>query len=120
MLSRITQILIALLTKRDDLGRKKYGVTLDRRDLTHAQWLDHATEELLDAAGYLQAAKREHLQMLPNGWRIQWCKSNMARPGDRWEIYGPHGGGVVCEQHVECPTVRAFLDAIVSRQELNK
>lgn len=59
MPSQITQGLIDKLTQRDAVGLAKYGVSLDREDLTPEQWLDHKTEELLDAAGYAQSAKRE-------------------------------------------------------------
>ena len=38
---------------------RKYGVSLDRPDLTIEQWLEHLTEELLDGAGYAQSAIRE-------------------------------------------------------------
>ena len=56
--SNVTWNLVLKLIQRDELGKAKYGTTLDRTDLTHEQWLDHMTEELLDAAGYAQAAKR--------------------------------------------------------------
>ena len=59
MPSDITATLTQYLLERDAAGLKKYGVSLDRRDLTVEQWLDHQTEELLDGAGYAQAAKRE-------------------------------------------------------------
>lgn len=48
-----TERLCALLRERHDIGLKKYGVTLDRDDLTPEQWIQHAIEEQLDAAGYL-------------------------------------------------------------------
>ncbi len=59
MPSEITQGLIERLLTRDAVGLMKYGVSLDRTDLTIEQWLDHKTEELLDGAGYAQSAKRE-------------------------------------------------------------
>lgn len=63
MPSDITATLTQYLLERDATGLKKYGVSLDRRDLTVEQWLDHQTEELLDGAGYAQAAKREIVAM---------------------------------------------------------
>lgn len=57
--SDITQSLIDQLRERDTKGREKYGTSLDRKDLSASDWLQHMTEELLDAAGYAQAAKRE-------------------------------------------------------------
>lgn len=118
MLSRITQILVDLLSKRDAAGKKKYGVTLDRRDLTHAEWLDHATEELLDAAGYLQAAKREARQVLPHGWRVEFGKT----PNEpRWKIYTrPNFGEPVQLTQIESLVVRRMLDELARAQEFNQ
>lgn len=48
-----TDKLCALLHERHEIGLKKYGVTLDRKDLTPEQWIQHAIEEMLDGAGYL-------------------------------------------------------------------
>ena len=63
MPSKVTEDLIARLLQRDETGLRKYGVSLDRSDLTIEEWLDHQTEELLDGAGYAQAAKREILAL---------------------------------------------------------
>lgn len=53
-----TQTLIDLLRKRDALGLAKYGVSLDRTDLSATDWIQHAVEELLDGAAYLTGLKR--------------------------------------------------------------
>lgn len=58
-MSQVTDRLITLLLHRDEHGQKKYGTTLDRKDLSIEQWLQHLIEELLDGAGYAEAAKRE-------------------------------------------------------------
>lgn len=39
---------------RSDVGKEKYGTTMDRKDLTELQWLIHAQEEAMDLAVYLQ------------------------------------------------------------------
>lgn len=49
------------LLARERVGLAKYGVTLDRRDLSAAEWLQHLAEELMDGAGYALCAKRELL-----------------------------------------------------------
>ena len=54
MPSKITNRLIAEMKARDEKGLIKYGTTLDREDLTLAQWLQHAKEESLDHAAYLE------------------------------------------------------------------
>ena len=44
------------LLRRSQVGIKKYGVTLDRTDLSLKDWLQHAYEETLDQANYLKRA----------------------------------------------------------------
>jgi hypothetical protein len=41
---------------RSQVGIKKYGVALDRTDLSLRDWLQHAYEETLDQANYLKRA----------------------------------------------------------------
>jgi hypothetical protein len=41
------------LTDRERVGFQKYGTTVDRNDLSEQEWLQHAYEEMLDAAMYL-------------------------------------------------------------------
>ncbi|WBQ35313.1 hypothetical protein [Pseudomonas phage pPA-3099-2aT.3] len=45
------------LLSRSIVGLKKYGVTTEREDLNLGQWVQHAIEEVLDLANYLQALK---------------------------------------------------------------
>jgi hypothetical protein len=47
------------LQSRSELGIKKYGTTLDRTDLSHKDWIQHAYEEALDFALYLKRLKKE-------------------------------------------------------------
>lgn len=42
------------LLLRSQVGIKKYNTTLDRKDLSMSQWLQHAYEECLDQANYLK------------------------------------------------------------------
>jgi hypothetical protein len=42
------------LLKRAEMGRSKYGVTMDRNDLKYRDWLLHLQEELLDGAVYIE------------------------------------------------------------------
>ena len=52
--STILQIVIAELKVREERGLNKYGTTMDRKDLTTKQWLQHAYEEALDLSLYLK------------------------------------------------------------------
>lgn len=42
------------LLVRSKFGLQKYGVGLDRSDLSRLDWLRHLQEELMDACGYLE------------------------------------------------------------------
>jgi hypothetical protein len=52
--STILQLVIAELKVREERGLSKYGTTVDRKDLTTKEWLQHAYEEALDLALYLK------------------------------------------------------------------
>ena len=47
------------ITQRAQVGKKKYGTTMDRKDLTKLQWLKHAQEEAMDLAVYLEKIIQE-------------------------------------------------------------
>lgn len=48
-------------------GVGKYGTTLERNDLTTLDWLNHAQEEAMDQAGYLEVLiSREEAKCLQN------------------------------------------------------
>lgn len=53
----IVDSLIDKFIDRATLGKKKYGTTLDRQDLSLEEWLDHAIEESMDHALYLMKIK---------------------------------------------------------------
>jgi sulfur carrier protein ThiS len=46
--------LMQMLASRANVGLAKYGVTVSGSPLTRQQWLQHALEEALDLAVYLQ------------------------------------------------------------------
>tara|TARA_R100000664_G_C2759624_1_gene149649 strand:- start:3743 stop:3940 length:198 start_codon:yes stop_codon:yes gene_type:complete len=39
---------------RSEVGKKKYGVTMETAPLTKLEWLIHAQEEAMDLAVYLE------------------------------------------------------------------
>jgi hypothetical protein len=47
--------------ERSAVGQAKYGVTLDRTDLSTADWIQHMQEELMDAILYLERLKKNIL-----------------------------------------------------------
>ena len=54
----IVQAVIEKFGVRSELGKKKYGTTLDRTDLSVVDWITHAQEEHMDAILYLEKLKQ--------------------------------------------------------------
>jgi hypothetical protein len=57
-LDSVVTSVIEQFTKRAQLGKAKYGVDLDRTDLTLLEWLEHAKQEHMDAILYLEKIKQ--------------------------------------------------------------
>ena len=53
----IVQTVIDRMRARSAVGIEKYGVTMMRDDVSTVEWIDHAIEELLDGAIYLERLK---------------------------------------------------------------
>jgi len=53
-MSKIEEQVCKKIFGRASIGEKKYGVTMERGDLSFAEWLTHLQEELLDAAVYVE------------------------------------------------------------------
>lgn len=58
-MSKIEDAVAAKLQNRADAGFNKYGVTMERTDLSHLDWLIHAQEEAMDLAVYLEKLIQE-------------------------------------------------------------
>ena len=54
-----TEAIVDMIRSRSEFGLNKYGVSMDRTDLTTEQWIQHAIEEMLDGAQYLYRIKQE-------------------------------------------------------------
>ena len=52
--SKLLQSVIMDLKVREERGLATYGTTMDRKDLSKQEWLQHAYEEALDLAQYLK------------------------------------------------------------------
>jgi len=55
----LTQV-IEDMRQREAKGLETYGTTMDRKDLTTAQWITHLREELQDAIIYLKKLEQIH------------------------------------------------------------
>jgi len=51
--------IVSQFIKRSEIGKSKYGTTLDRTDLSVLEWIQHAQEEHMDAILYLEKLKHE-------------------------------------------------------------
>jgi hypothetical protein len=58
MSDTIVEKVIENFKKRSIIGYLKYGVTMDRNDLTYLEWVNHLQEELMDACIYLEKIKQ--------------------------------------------------------------
>ena len=54
----IVREVIEKYVERAEMGEKKYGVTMDRTDLSLTDYLEHAIQEHMDAVIYLTKAKK--------------------------------------------------------------
>jgi hypothetical protein len=57
-LDSVVTSIINQFTQRSILGKAKYGVDLDRTDLTLLEWIEHAKQEHMDAILYLEKIKQ--------------------------------------------------------------
>jgi len=53
-MSKVEQRVCDKILKRSEVGKEKYGTTMEREDLSRLEWLKHAQEEAMDLAVYLQ------------------------------------------------------------------
>jgi hypothetical protein len=58
MKDKIVESVISKFQDRSNVGIQKYGTTLDRNDLTHLEWINHAQEEAMDFILYLEKLKQ--------------------------------------------------------------
>ena len=59
---QLDSVVSGVITKyimRAELGMKKYGTNLDRKDLQVEDWIKHVQEELMDAVLYLEKLSQE-------------------------------------------------------------
>jgi hypothetical protein len=58
-LDSVVTSIIEQFISRAKMGKAKYGVDLDRKDLTLLEWIEHAKQEHMDAILYLEKIKKE-------------------------------------------------------------
>lgn len=85
-----TDTLIAMIRERHAAGLKSYGVTVDRKDLTPEQWLQHSIEERIDDLKYMMRLREEiaALRQSRDDWRV--CAEMLKAALEPWNC--PEGG----------------------------
>lgn len=58
MKDTIVENVIKQFKERSEVGINKYGVTLDREDLSSLDWINHAQQEAMDFVLYLEKLKQ--------------------------------------------------------------
>jgi len=53
-MSKIEENVCKKIMMRTKVGKKKYGVTMERGDLSFKEWMTHLSEELMDALVYIE------------------------------------------------------------------
>ena len=53
-MSKFEEKVITKIRSRAEVGKKKYGTTMEREDLSLIEWLTHLQEELMDASVYVE------------------------------------------------------------------
>ncbi len=61
-LDSIVTTIIDQFKVRSAKGKAKYGVDLDRKDLSLIEWIEHAKQEHMDAILYLEKIKQEFIR----------------------------------------------------------
>ena len=57
-LDSVVTSVINQFIERSTKGKAKYGVDLDRKDLSLLEWIEHAKQEHMDAILYLEKIKQ--------------------------------------------------------------
>ena len=57
-LDSVVTSIINQFVERSEKGKAKYGVDLDRKDLSLIEWIEHAKQEHMDAILYLEKIKQ--------------------------------------------------------------
>tara|TARA_B100001094_G_C18035023_1_gene722066 strand:+ start:248 stop:439 length:192 start_codon:yes stop_codon:yes gene_type:complete len=53
-MSEVEENVCKKIMSRAEVGKKKYGVTMERDDLSFKEWLVHLSEELMDSLVYIE------------------------------------------------------------------
>lgn len=87
MKDSIVESVVKQFKDRSNVGIAKYGVTLDRDDLSTLEWLKHLQEELMDATLYIEKLKSK-LNIIKVNEDLELYDESLE---DRMNIIGQNG-----------------------------
>lgn len=79
--SNTLALLIEDFRSREQLGIAKYGVTIDRTDMNHVEWLRHALEEDMDRCLYMKRAIDTALELINERNKLMEALETIANLG---------------------------------------
>lgn len=116
-MSRIEKAVAEKLQKRADAGLAKYGVTMERTDLSRLDWLIHAQEEAMDLAVYLVKLiqdEREDISPIKVGDIVSVRNDKgCAKRGDIGvvsKVLHDVDGQYKILYQIKCPDIEFFMD----------
>jgi hypothetical protein len=68
-MSQVLAKVFSEFIEREEAGKKKYGTTMDRNDLSLDEWIEHLKQELMDAILYLEKIKSIYDTQRPTNYQ---------------------------------------------------
>jgi hypothetical protein len=68
-MSQVLAKVFSEFIEREETGKKKYGTTMDRKDLSLDEWIEHMKQELMDAILYLEKIKSIYDTQRPTNYQ---------------------------------------------------
>jgi hypothetical protein len=67
----VVEEIVNRFQERSRVGIEKYKTTLDRKDLSPLDWINHLQEEMMDGILYAQRLRREEIVIIPRNELIE-------------------------------------------------
>lgn len=68
-MSQVLAKVFSEFIEREEIGKQKYGTTMDRNDLSLDEWIEHMKQELMDAILYLEKIKSIYDTQRPSNYQ---------------------------------------------------
>ena len=75
-MSKVEKNVVRKIRMRAAVGKSKYGVTMERNDLSFKEWIQHLQEELMDAVVYIEKLLGEGEKGQRDGRSLQGSSLN--------------------------------------------